>query len=319
MLYSVGTQWIYQDLGSTNGSWINGIPVDDSQIRLIRDGDLLQLASFAMRVVKLGNEEGRVNDDTSVLSFHDGKFSGEYTLNKESANFSVGGGGCDIVVDTLPAGEKLLSVSGQSGNLELSVFQSSQPVIVNGMSVAGETALRDRDEIDVAGYRLVVNDPETKRSSEDQFRSASTLRAMNEIIGVESSSTVEPVEEADERPAIEPLFTSTANQEEVSEESPKPATSNIRDWDTGGSSESSRMRNYVFGKAEEESQVEEEGTGSFAYEDLTPTVGAELSASQRFATLAVEDEGSAKNEKIQAIFGVVVVLILIVLALFFFL
>ena len=47
-IIAAGSQWIYQDFGSTNGSWVNGIKVTESQFKLLRNGDIIRVANFCL-------------------------------------------------------------------------------------------------------------------------------------------------------------------------------------------------------------------------------------------------------------------------------
>lgn len=159
-----GSQWVYRDFASTNGSWVNGIQLMSGQIRVLRSGDLVKIADFPMRVIELGSPPGF--SSWSLLVFLGDKFEQEFVFTPERVRFSLGGPGSDVII----AGEATVGVqfmiTKHGRSFELTTGKSNYPVIVNGLASTGTTTLADRDEISCGSYRVVVNDrTDVKRAS----------------------------------------------------------------------------------------------------------------------------------------------------------
>lgn len=164
VIFEVGSQWAYQDLGSTNGSWINDVRVKPYQIRLLRHGDLIQLADFLFYVFEAdtaADELGTTGDSDigqSLLIFENSKFRWEYMFDVAANVFRAGGPGSDLEIagiDNSTGNE--LAVRQLDDRLELTTLGGTTPVAVNGMAVGGVTALNDGDEIQIEDFQLLVN------------------------------------------------------------------------------------------------------------------------------------------------------------------
>ena len=45
-----GPYWIYHDLGSTNGSWVNEVKLESGILKLLRDGDIVRVADYILKI-----------------------------------------------------------------------------------------------------------------------------------------------------------------------------------------------------------------------------------------------------------------------------
>jgi hypothetical protein len=157
---NAGSQWVFRDLGSTNGSWMNGVQANPGQIRLIRDGDTLQLSDYPV-VVSSVPGTGSDQQSCSLLVFSSDVFQAEYPLFPGSQGFQAGGPDGQITVDGEDPNQIQFTIRESGGQLELEVGVVSFSVIVNGMATKGRTELRDRDEVTFGLYKIVVNDAAT--------------------------------------------------------------------------------------------------------------------------------------------------------------
>ncbi len=168
-IFEAGSQWIFQDLASTNGSWLNGAQCKGNQLYLIRHGDILKLANFLIRVCEVNRELGsgeQVNghgDDHSKTSepcfpvFLDDRFEGEFTLNQSFARCVIGGEDADLRIEGAH-GKVAEIVLLSTGRIEIHIGQSSTPIMVNGVSARGTTTVVDRDEIVAGPFHILVAD-----------------------------------------------------------------------------------------------------------------------------------------------------------------
>jgi len=161
-----GSQWVFTDLGSTNGSSVNGQQIPPDGLRLLRNGDVIQVADFSIRLREVPDEYNGPNFSKSILVFWGHDFQAEKALEGES--FSVGGDRGDIFVEGELRDKSQLRISAQGSRFELEVAIGSIPVMVNGAAVTGVTSLNDGDIIAIGQYVLLVNDGESSDSFQAQ-------------------------------------------------------------------------------------------------------------------------------------------------------
>jgi len=173
---NVESQWVFWDLGSSNGSWINGKKIEEDQIVLLRVGDVVQLADFVFRIA---DSEGNVpvngvkplTMETSLLLFENGEFVREIQIDKIDSQFVIGGSESDVEFEE-PRGLVELTIVKTATDLELSVGVGASGVQLNGSAVAGKLSLADRDQITALNLSVVVNKPTSdlqKVSSPSRF------------------------------------------------------------------------------------------------------------------------------------------------------
>lgn len=174
-IFEVNGFWFFRDFDSTNGSWINGLKVNGKQIRLLRDGDLIILSNFPMRITEVSVGEGRDRGFPSLLVFSDNRFELEYPLSQKGDKFSIGGPEGTLLLNGADENLPILEVVFNMPRLELATQSSTVPVVVNGLNVGGITALNDRDEIDLDGLTIVVNDPASAQSTKEARMKAAMM------------------------------------------------------------------------------------------------------------------------------------------------
>ncbi len=154
----VGSQWVFRDFGSTNGSWVNGIQIIAGQVRLIRTGDTIKLGDFLMSITETvdGGEVGITGP--SLLLFFGDRFDAEVPFDDRNPRFVIGGPEGDMFIEGESRDQPQIIVVFSNGRLELTTGKISRSVIVNGLASVGTTALVDRDEVLVGPYRIIVND-----------------------------------------------------------------------------------------------------------------------------------------------------------------
>ncbi len=148
-----GSQWVFWDLESTNGSWLNGVKIEGGKIKLLRQGDMIQVADFAMQLA--GNVEYSATAPTTILIFFDSDFQTEITLDDSQSSFTIGG---DSTFESEGFEQPIATITKGELGLELSMLGTTTSMTLNGVVIGGQSALRDRDEINVLGYRIVIND-----------------------------------------------------------------------------------------------------------------------------------------------------------------
>jgi pSer/pThr/pTyr-binding forkhead associated (FHA) protein len=171
-------RWFFRDLGSTNGSWLNGLKSGPTNVRLLRDGDLLQLANVAVRVSLIlpDNARSECEEIPSLYIFLDGEFKMEFPLARTSSRLALPDLRNFVILghfDNLPK----MAVTFRPEKLELVVASEDATIIVNGIewggSVGSGRTLFDRDELDAGPLKFVICDHSTaKLAKERQIKAA---------------------------------------------------------------------------------------------------------------------------------------------------
>ncbi len=158
-IFEVAGYWFFRDLNSTNGSAINGEKISPEQIRILRSGDIIHLATFPILYTEIKPKV--VSADTgSLLVFLDSGFQSEFNFNSTNSKFTLGGKGADFVLDNLTPGTIALEFEFSSSDMSLRMTSVEPQVTVelNGHAIGStKPYLLDKDEIVVNNYRLIVN------------------------------------------------------------------------------------------------------------------------------------------------------------------
>ncbi|MBN8548186.1 MAG: FHA domain-containing protein [Deltaproteobacteria bacterium] len=158
--------WLFKDLGSTNGSWLNGKPLKAGQWRVVRSGDVIQLADSVLNI----NEErgpgfaapgsssiaGRTLIVFSGESFHE-----EYPVPEYGRALVVGGSRGDLVIDGDMAELPTLVVERRGDKICAFGLSKDLKVSINEQDMNDVVALKDSDEIKVGPYTIIYGDPAT--------------------------------------------------------------------------------------------------------------------------------------------------------------
>lgn len=143
--------WFFSDLGSTNGSWINGNPIHSGYKVLIRPNDALQLADITVRIADRGGDY----PEQSALIFQDGECIDEVTIPETGTALSVGGAEATVTIDGVT--QRVVSLERRGLEVFAQVGSSEVAVLKNGAKVSGLVQLADRDELVIQGFRIVMN------------------------------------------------------------------------------------------------------------------------------------------------------------------
>lgn len=282
--------WVFKDFESSNGSWVNGVKLSPGQIRLLRHGDIVRVADFAMRVSEVNprSAEQLAAAGPSVLVFYKDAFDSEVQLNVPNAGFQIGGEGGNFFIEGASPDAVFLSINPSGKRLELHTGQMPEQIIVNGLAVSGVTALSDRDEISLPPYRLVVND--IKSDTPHSAKAVQTGRGS----GIQ----------AYDRPNLPAHLQSQSETEEdgwVSEASRRKESTGKR---------------FVFGSEPEDPMNKTMTLGQMPPQQSSSggRPAYEMSSSHRFANVYSDNarQPRAMNETLLVALGVIIFLLLIV-------
>lgn len=295
-IFEADSHWFFRDFQSTNGSWINGVKLPPGQMKLLRHGDVIQLADFPMKIWEVERTEDEIRAQRcSVLVFDHDSFVNEFLLDTPGASFVIGGPHADLMLPASRTDGPELSVTNHGNHMELSCGIISVPVIVNGMASGGVATLKDRDEIVVGTYRLIVND----------MRTSTIAIGRNGHQGFASNIAPGRQVQAYDRPNLPEHLQRPKSNEWESEAAKRKQQSG---------------RRFIFGSDSSEDEVTT--TIGLKTMELQRPSGFEMSASQRFSRAVFEAEkrsGNSLSDSLVPIFGVIIFFMLVGFLAYFFL
>lgn len=164
-LLHVRNHWIYTDNGSTNGSWVNGVVVKEGQRRVLRSGDILQLADLILRVSEVldggGHDVVTVPSATtrSLLVFSRDVLVDEYPVPEYGRALVIGGPQSDLEIEGQLQNSSSLVIERKGMETTAFAMNPSMHPFLNGNEIKDQCVIRDGDEIALSYYSILFNDP----------------------------------------------------------------------------------------------------------------------------------------------------------------
>jgi hypothetical protein len=190
-LIPAGNHWVFCDLGSTNGSWINDESVPANRYRLLHSGDEIILADarFTVRLVAgPSNPLGRYTK--SLLIFEDEKFTSEFSLENKETTFTIGGAGSHLRVPESPPGVTYLEVIASAGELIARPAGGYSAATLNGETLGESVALADGSVLAVANALILVNDNPKTILGDDEPGAESSKPTHHSAFDISGDQTV---------------------------------------------------------------------------------------------------------------------------------
>jgi pSer/pThr/pTyr-binding forkhead associated (FHA) protein len=161
-----GSHWFYEDLGSTNGSFINGVELDPGILNLVRDTDILQMADICLRIrerTTLGgvlSESQRMSRSTGLLLvMRNGILLREMPVYTSGVILTIGGNEALFELDTDTSSFPALVVEFDGKNVfAYGVNEYIQPLRF-GSPISGRLRLENRIVLSVDEYTVIYETP----------------------------------------------------------------------------------------------------------------------------------------------------------------
>lgn len=149
-----GNDWTIADLGSTNGTVLNGTYLIPKEIYLVRSGDQVSFGSYLVEV----REDKRETNKYSLLIFGSGQYEGNFVIG-EGTTFSYGGPQATIRNSSEINNDLIFTIRIDEGKLILSPKIISTDLVINNKPINSITTLSDRDIIKIGTHLLLVSVP----------------------------------------------------------------------------------------------------------------------------------------------------------------
>lgn len=168
VIFQDGRRWFYKDLGSTNGSWLDGRSLADGLARVIRPGSTLQLADSVIQVVSVNPayddyQSSSALGGRSLIVYKNGTIQDEFPIAEYGRALVVGGTQADVSIEgdvfELPSivferrGDKICAVR----------IVKDLPADCNGNPLTDIAELIDGDYVSISEYQILYNDPSASK------------------------------------------------------------------------------------------------------------------------------------------------------------
>lgn len=304
-----GNHWVFCDLGSTNGSWLNSQKLEKDRLVLIRNADELTLADahFTTRLV-VENENPGARYTRSLLVFDKDQFHSEFPMESDAAGFLVGGKDSH-----LKAGDSnQFQITVKDGELSLGIKEPTLPITLNGEIVTADRILKDGDFILIGQKSICVNH---SAKTTEFYTGPAVIEEVNPL-DIEEVSDAQGLDEA--------------GAEEVYQQLPPVMTtqSTSPTWDSqtrGGNLQQNRR--FIFGEdadqnagtvalPPEKNPFREKQAKRGLQDRGSNQSGFEMSLSGRMASVPkAPDEAFAKEQQRRVILGVTFIAFALILGL----
>ena len=163
----IRNHWFYRDLGSTNGSWVNGVQAKENQWRLVRPGSVLQFADLLVRVSGSLDSQNRMQNVSgvaaiggrSLIVFAGNEFVDEYLIPEYGKALMIGGSQADLGLEGDIFEKPSLVVERRGNKICAFSLVKEVEVLCNDQLIKDLVNLEDGDTIRVGNYLVILNDP----------------------------------------------------------------------------------------------------------------------------------------------------------------
>lgn len=230
---SDGSLFFVEDLGSSYGTHVNGARLTKGEKHLLKNGDLIAIAQFDITFDRVAEDPKDASDGHSVarkvvkdvmrglaaggevpyLRVMNGPSEGQRIELADAAEYIIGRDeSADIIFRDDLVSRKHAKIRRDWSGTHVEDLGSRNGIKVNKKRFAQKT-LRDRDEVEVGGFRLLFIDPSEVREApvvlpeEKKENDVEATSAVKEDEVAESSEPSEgeaPPEESPDEPAEEP-------------------------------------------------------------------------------------------------------------------
>ncbi len=171
MFSNIRDHWLYRDMGSTNGSWLNGVKLVPGEWKLVRSGANLQVADCLMRLsetdesVNLSVQQGTQGAGAaaiggrSLLVFSGADFVDEFLIPEYGKALSIGGSNADLALTGDIFDQPSLVIERRGDRICAFGIVKDNQIFHNDRLIQDFADLGDGDTVKLANYTIILNDP----------------------------------------------------------------------------------------------------------------------------------------------------------------
>jgi len=153
---SVGRNWFFKDLGSTNGTWLNDVQILPGSLCLLKIGDALQLGDSLLELLaaEVGEE---VESRTSAIVFLRGNHVDEFFLPPSGPLLVVGGPKSHLKKDIPELDLPSLVIERRGNDVTAVTVDPKAEVYLQEQLITFATKLKDRDVLKIQSYTIHIS------------------------------------------------------------------------------------------------------------------------------------------------------------------
>ena len=157
-----GHYWLYQDLGSTNGSWFNDNKIAVGSLHLIKNDDKIILSNSVLSLTISNPEDlsktSSMQDNPVVLVFLDDLYLGDVPLLSNSTEFYLGGNNSYFKFREEFQLNNEFRIKRTNREVFFEVEKTNNTVFLNTQILnESKINLEDRDEIKIGNINLIFS------------------------------------------------------------------------------------------------------------------------------------------------------------------
>ena len=150
--------WLFRDLGSTNGSSVNGIVAKKGIPLLVRPGDLVQVADRVLTMAPTDEaSDTGARFPRSLIVFSRNEPLDEFPVPEAGRALVIGGTKSDLKLDVDVHDLPSLVIEARGDSLVAFAVAKETLPLLNGEPLSRSFTLSDRDELVIEHYRVVVS------------------------------------------------------------------------------------------------------------------------------------------------------------------
>ncbi|MCC6931734.1 MAG: FHA domain-containing protein [Deltaproteobacteria bacterium] len=278
-IFELNGFWIYEDLESANGSYINSQRVNPYDLHVVHDGDELRCANFNVRISFIES----CNKSASLIAFKGGEFYRCMSI-KDGDSLIAGGKHGHISIEGEDSSLVQFYIYRENDKFVFKRSQLKTEVKINGVVIKDTYVFQNNDNLLVGDYRLIAVEPIVH-----QIEQAETYKPMPSPV----APMPKPCAIEEEKIVEEP----TRPRHPTAEFSmpPTPSPSSVRSKNLVG-------KQYFHSSNQ---KPDAESTLSMKDSDFYAQVGAGLSMTQRLSAVNKSSSNKGISDQKLAIIGAI--------------
>lgn len=172
----MGSHWFYQDVGSTNGSFINGREIEPGLWSLVRENDILQLADICLRVREVAQGSNRplnlqqrmTRSRGLILILQGDSLIDQIAASEQGQLLTIGGPDARLMMGPIPKRFPALVVERVGADVVAYGADPDAKPRISGEAISGKFVLEDRCVITVGSYTVIYEQELESDSAAEQ-------------------------------------------------------------------------------------------------------------------------------------------------------
>lgn len=292
-IFEINDYWLYEDLGSANGSFINEKRVDPYQLIVLHDQDVLRFANFSVRL----NYLNELNKPACLLVYKEGELVRAMPCSNNDS-LVVGGKNGQIAVAGEDSSAVQFYIFRENDQFVMKRSQLKAEIQVDGKAVADSCILGDSENLTVGEFRIVAIEPIAFHVAGEKTVAADLDKEKHDFAAEDKASTE----------VVKP------EEDHGTEKRPKRVTAEYS-REAAAQSMARRSKNLV-GKQYfrgNDAETDPDSTLAMRHEEFYSHVGAGMNMTQRLSAVQLSSRKKGLSDQMYALIGMGFILVALLL------